>query len=146
MVRKLTVFLFNRRKRINKEYTLKLFEAFPELYRRRRKSLNEGMMSFVFECGDGWYDIIWHLSEDITRLANDARVEIPQVSQVKEKFGALRFYIGFKDNSISEPVHVLIREAERESTKTCEVCGAVGLLRNKQNWVRTTCEKHAISE
>ena len=44
--------------------------------------------SGFFECGNGWYPLIKDLITDLIELGWDK-----QTCQVKEKFGALRFYI-----------------------------------------------------
>ena len=44
--------------------------------------------SEFFECGNGWYPLIKDLITDLIELGWDK-----QTCQVKEKFGALRFYI-----------------------------------------------------
>jgi hypothetical protein len=59
----------------------------------------------------------------------------PRASQVKEKFGTLRFYL---DNGTQE-MYKLVREAERESAETCEDCGQRGEWR-QGGWVRTLCD------
>ena len=49
------------------EYTKKLFESFPLLYRGRFKSISENLMPFGFECNNGWFKIIWNLSKNIAK-------------------------------------------------------------------------------
>lgn len=56
-------------------------------------------------------------------------------SQVKEKFGTLRFYMSCETDEMSE----LIDRAEELSAKICETCGAPGELRN-DGWLRTMCD------
>jgi len=55
-------------------------------------------------------------------------------SQVKEKFGTLRFY----GNNFTDEMDKLVDAAERKSAKTCEYCGKPGKQRNG-GWVRTLC-------
>lgn len=64
---------------------------------------------------------------------------IPQVvaTQVKEKFGGLRFYY----NGGDEFIEGLVQMAEEFSYKICEKCGNAGKLRNK-GWIRTLCDEH----
>ena len=59
------------------------------------------------------------------------------VSQVKEKFGGLRFYIDYGDDTI----YGMIRMAESMSYRTCEVCGNPGEP-NSEGWISTRCETH----
>jgi len=70
--------------------------------------------------------------------------EIPEavhqvtVTQVKEKFGTLRFYYSGGDDAISG----MVRMAESMSSVTCEECGTPGRRRGG-GWVRTLCDTHA---
>jgi hypothetical protein len=63
----------------------------------------------------------------------------PQViaTQVKEKFGTLRFYYSGGDDVVSG----IERMAESMSAVTCETCGAPG-TQNTQGWIKTLCESH----
>jgi len=56
-------------------------------------------------------------------------------SQVKEKFGSLRFYT----NGFTDEMDKLVDEAECKSEETCEYCGKPGKRRN-DGWVRTLCD------
>jgi len=58
----------------------------------------------------------------------------PRASQVKEKFGGLRFYMTHG----TEEVYALISKAEALSCKTCEECGGPGEKR-AGTWIRTLC-------
>ena len=80
--------------------------------------------------GKGWADIVGRLFE----LCFEEGVA---VTQVKEKYGGLRFYVG----SATEQVLDTIDEAEQESYKVCEHCGEPGEPR-KGGWILTLCDKH----
>ena len=58
------------------------------------------------------------------------------VSQVKEKFGTLRFYCSGTDK-----IDQYVTMAEQLSAMTCELCGAPGKLDTTESWYRTLCEK-----
>jgi len=45
-----------------------------------------------FAHGDGWFDIVWRLCQDLEPLVAEAGQPF-EVLQVKEKFGGLRFYV-----------------------------------------------------
>lgn len=64
----------------------------------------------------------------------------PQViaSQVKEKYGTLRFYTMGGDDI----TWALESMAESMSARTCEVCGSPGKLLT-QGWFRSLCKTHA---
>lgn len=62
------------------------------------------------------------------------------VTQVKEKFGTLRFYAPGNDR-----IFRLINLAETMSAETCEDCGAYGKIR-EGSWIRVLCDKCAAPE
>jgi hypothetical protein len=68
----------------------------------------------------------------------DAKPRQVVASQVKEKFGTLRFYINGGDDYI----YGLISMAESMSSVTCEICGKPGTV-NGGSWLSTRCEEHA---
>lgn len=90
---------------------------------------------FGFECGDGWFDIIDNLC---TLLMIDETLT-PVATQVKEKFGTLRFYV----NEATDYQYELIDRAGDLSAHTCEVCGEPGKLRGDRSWIKALCEEHA---
>lgn len=59
------------------------------------------------------------------------------ISQIKEKFGGLRFYYDGGDNEISG----MVRMAESWAAHSCETCGDRGEQRSG-GWIRTLCDKH----
>lgn len=116
-----------------------LCRDFPLLYRDRRRSIMESCMGWGFECEDGWEPLLRRLSARLERLIEaQPEDERAAASQVKEKFGTLRFYL---DGGTDE-MYVAIREAEVESAVTCETCGAPGKLRGP-GWFIVACEEHA---
>ena len=92
--------------------------------------------NLYFECGEGWYQILKDLSDEITKLDPENKV---RVGQVKEKFGTLRYYL---DDGGSESIYKAITKAEKLSEFTCEVCGQPGKER-PSGWIKTLCDKHA---
>jgi len=96
-------------------------------------------MGLPFECGDGWFDLLYQLSKDIQALINSG-VEIPEfaVSQVKEKFGTLRYYYYGGSDEVSD----LVQKAEEASASICEVCGKPGACRKEGGWYSTLCDEH----
>jgi hypothetical protein len=61
----------------------------------------------------------------------------PHLVQVKEKFGALRFYINTGSDEIFKKIH----SYENQSYEICETCGEKGELR-LVGWYKTLCNKH----
>jgi len=122
------------------ELEQKLFKAFPKLYRQKDLSIRETAMCWGFSCGDGWYDIIWKLSEKIEKYNEEHKKEFKEpieAIQVKEKFGGLRFYTNYSTDEVDK----WIREAEDEAWKTCERCGIKENIVHTKGWIYTLCKK-----
>ena len=106
-----------------------LYDAFPTLYKQRHQG---------FECGDGWFQLLWDLSEKLTQFKG------VEVTQVKSKYGSLRYYYdtpaSMADN-VQVMVSDLVEEAEAKSAETCETCGEPGEL-YPVGWYYTACPKH----
>lgn len=128
---------------MNKQHTQKLIDDFPQLYRGHTDGAQTNLMCFGFECGDGWYNLIYQLSKEIDSIAKMEGLEgedYPKAFQVKEKFGGLRFSF---DNGVPKEVLDTVNRAEEISHKTCEVCGCAGSHRTRGFWVMTRCDEHA---
>jgi len=126
---------------MNRELDKKLCADYPKMFVNRNKSIQESCMSWGFECGDGWYDLINQLCSSIQRyIDQNQHLNIPQVTveQVKEKYGTLRFYTHGGDQLTDG----MIWFAENLSSKTCEVCGNKGELINDSGWYVTLCKEH----
>ena len=119
-------------------------------FMRRRASLKEQVKqgvigdlysAFGCECGDGWHGLLDSLCYEIERIYEEAGIPCRlHVTQVKQKFGSLRFYAtltGPKD--LSDKVSEVIQEAVDASEHICEECGRPGKLRHDA-WVRTQCD------
>ena len=85
-----------------------------------------------FGVKEGWFQLIKDLIVDLNKMGWDK-----QVTQVKEKFGGLRFYI----NSGIPEIHQRILQTETESYKICEICGEPGKPRTN-GWYQTLCDSH----
>lgn len=93
------------------------------------------LMTFRFECGDGWMPIIEDLFAKIDEEVKRANLTGFKVVQVREKFGGLVIYVD-RGNEI---IDTLIRTALRKAAKTCEDCGKPGRLREFNEWYSTQC-------
>jgi hypothetical protein len=121
---------------LNKKLEEELVVKHPTLYQQYGMSPQESCMCWGFECGNGWFDIIKTLSEQIEPLGAIAL-------QVKEKFGGLRFYYGVSEGNGDniEKIQEFIDKAEIESYKTCEQCGKEAKTdRSNRGWIVTVCE------
>ena len=121
-----------------------LVRTYPLLFADRNKSPVKTPMGCGFECGDGWFALLWRLGqvvEPILRyMTEDERKDIC-AAQVKEKFGTLRFYM----NRSTPEIDGIISDAEYESSVTCERCGEPGKAR-KGSWIKTRCDKCAAEK
>lgn len=127
---------------MNLNKTKILLEDFPELYKQSTLSPMETCMCWGFECGDGWFDLIYNLSKDIVNISKDI-----QAVQVKEKFGGLRFYWTGTNTTDEQNTKIdeLVEKAEMESYKICEKCGSKDGVKQTKEWIVTICKK-CISE
>ena len=101
--------------------------------------MTETAMCWGFSCGDGWFQILNQLCQNIQhhldwKNRGGEFVDQVVVDQVKEKFGTLRFYYTGGDEYISG----MVTMAEAMSGCTCEGCGNPG-DRHGGGWVRTLC-------
>ena len=114
-----------------------LKESFPDLYG------NVG-----FECGAGWWLILYDLGRYITWDVEKNGMAMPEVRQIKEKFGSLRFYAQHAEPDTKEgdynrgKLRGYISVHENLAARTCEVCGQPGEIRNDSGWYKARCEKH----
>ena len=58
---------------MNKENDDKLCAAFPLLYADRRGDIRQTAMAWGFDCGDGWFDLIWDMS---AKLEEEIKKEV----------------------------------------------------------------------
>lgn len=166
---------------MNNHYDRYLVKKYEPLYRERYLSETDTAMCWGFEVGDGWFNIINHLSYHLcynwlqakqryeytlSRLGKPLLGEkvvssspvvtldivekektkmqeeyekVPVATQVKEKFGTLRFYV----HRATPEQYAYINFAESMSAVTCEVCGGRG-KRNNSGWLYTRCKEHRL--
>lgn len=122
---------------MQEEKELELTNTFTRLYKKHHPLYPDNVpMSFSFECGDGWYQLLKDLSAKLEEeIAKQKNPDDFFAVQVKEKFGGLRFYM----SSETEEMSKFIDEAEKVADVTCEICGKPGTLRT-EGWMRTLCD------
>ena len=103
----------------------RLIKNFPEMYRPDE----------YLGVGDGWYSILWNLSQEVMDLCRERGEVPPKVLQVKEKFGALRIYFEYFVGDMGE----IVSKYERESLNICERCGKPGSTKGSTGWIKTLC-------
>lgn len=109
---------------VNNELEKRLLADFPFLYRGHDKPPGESSMCWGFECGDGWFQLIYQLSRNLTDHMEKTPSVAIEVTQVKSKFGGLRFDVIGADEACCK----LISEACEAATKLCELTGGDGQL------------------
>ena len=122
---------------MNRRNTAKLLRDFPNLYGGRRRSYMGGM-DFGFQCGDGWFNLLYKLSTEIkgTLMRNPSeKTKDYAIVNVKEKFGELRCHQVHGTPETSR----LILEAAWRSRAICEFCGKPGELRRGLR-AKTLCD------
>lgn len=96
--------------------------------------------------GDGWRDLVETAVGRIATAVAAAPSGSVGITQIKEKFGALRLYWQGRAG-LTDAAHAAIDEAislaEARSACTCETCGAEGRLYDNSGYVFTACDQHA---
>lgn len=93
-------------------------------------------IQFGIETGNGWYWLLDQLMGEIYQYCNTNDKKIPDIIQIKEKFGSLRFYIQGGD----EMIDGMIWLAESMSNNICEECGSIEKIGHTTGWIKTLCE------
>jgi len=114
-----------------------LIRKYPEFFEYLKDHKGPIMpIQFGFECDDGWYWLISALMETIHSYCKQNKKQYPNIVQVKEKFGGLRFYYHGGDKLIDGMVWL----AEHLSYKICETCGTTeNVIIDTEGWIYTKC-------
>ena len=84
----------------------KLAGRWPARFNLRGDTRHTGMVD-GFCHGDGWFDVLWRLCEELEPLVKEFEEQTGQrveVLQVKQKLGGLRFYVNHRTDAISERI------------------------------------------
>jgi hypothetical protein len=126
---------------INKKKSV-IMDKYPLLYADRNKPMQQTCMCWGLEVGEGWLPMIDELSakleEEIKQYIkeNPGLDYYPRASQVKEKFGGLRFYMMTSTDKMEE----IISEYEAKSETICESCGKPGDIKGG-GWLVCNCDE-----
>jgi len=105
-----------------------------------QQELNEKRQSdgwYGCSVNDGWRDIVLEADAMLEYIDPDYKI-----SQVKEKFGTMRYYFETDKEGIEMKImHAITEYAERKSRNTCEDCGEYGKIRGDIGWMLTLCDK-----
>ena len=88
-------------------------------------------------CREGWYPILEDLDKKLAWLDPEYKI-----AQVKEKFGALRFYFDTEAGATTRSImYDCVSAAEYKSSFTCEYCGTTATVKLREGgWVKTLCD------
>ncbi len=96
----------------------KLYERFPDLYREKTAPLESSKMAWGVQCGDGWYKLIYELSNKIAKIATEGEYS-PAISQIsRHEDGTL--YVDVRN--VSPPIADIVTTVRETSRLTCESC------------------------
>lgn len=155
---------------MKEELDKKLCDDFPIIYKDRHANMQTTCMCWGFSCGPGWFDLIYTLSSIINNVVENSKSnaiykykkdhsieydkdlsedvlkslkldeKMAVASQVKEKYGGLRFYHGSCGLTDEENATIdgAVSMAESMSHLICEECGNPGKT-NSFGWLQTLC-------
>ena len=129
---------------MKKELQEKLFNNYPGIFRQRGLDRTVTAMCYGISCGDGWYALIDTMCGNIKNRMENANRNKPEeehiiceATQVKEKWGGLRFYVQGSDSYIDG----IIDLAESMSYRICSECGNASVQNEKKRgWIYTLCD------
>ena len=101
-----------------------LCERYPKIFVDRHASRYETSMCWGFCVEDGWYDLIDILCQQLQQQVDQEALPQIVATQVKEKFGTLRFRV----RTPSPTQREVIRLAEAMSERICDICGRVAIF------------------
>jgi hypothetical protein len=134
---------------MKKELDEALCRDFPNLFRDRYGDPRDTALCWGFEVGDGWEPLIREAAAiceaEIVRMLKEHPEQTKEAmengylcaSQIKEKYGTLRFYL----SSGTDAMWKAVNAAEAKSCHTCERCGKPGKNRGER-WYYTACDEH----
>jgi len=124
---------------MEKRLQSKLFRKYPAIF-KLVKNKKEPIGQWGIECGTGWFWLIDNLCHLIQRHINNNRhlkTSQMEVTQIKNKFGELRFYNTGNDKSIERYINIF----SYLSRNICEQCGSTqDVAQNKHGWILTLCK------
>lgn len=137
---------------MNKELELKLVEKYPIILKDYGGDVKKTCMHWGMECGDGWCDLLDNLLGKLDFMSKHSGVQVV-ADQIKEKFGALRFYyhtVVNTDLNVSDYAEDIIDDivsrSESRSKYICETTGKDGVLCSRMGWMKTLCKEEADKE
>jgi len=139
---------------MNKNKQEKIYKRYPDIFKEKDLSCQETNMCWGIACGDGWEILIYAICNEIENIKRFYPGVNIVATQVKEKFGGLRFYYRLENNEsieyneceydrINAMVDGAISIAESLSYAICEKCGSTDQVKKHTNnmYIRSLCKK-----
>ena len=111
-----------------------------------RQEAGVSLENALLQVGPGWAPLIEELYLEMSNYPGIILV------QLKEKFGALRIYMGGTpdmdaqltlDATPTKDFYKIIQSIEKKSTTMCETCGNAGKVVNINGWLEAVCPEHS---
>lgn len=113
----------------------KLMNTFPKIFVQKDLSYAESCMCWGVEAPSSWFTLLYELCTKIQDRVDNHGLAQVEATQVKEKFGTLRFYY------IGGNIDDLVEEAELKSEKICAECGnEKNVKASPGGWINYLCE------
>jgi hypothetical protein len=119
--------------KVNEESSIFSSDEFSDI----RAYFDDGLDDTIW-CRDGWASIIRRCHDEL--FLKDPTYRI---SQIKEKFGSLRYYFTPSDMEKYREMGSVVLKYEIESENTCDICGQEGYIHKDGGYYRARCEEHA---
>ena len=134
---------------MNKALQEELFKNYPAIFRQKDLNKKITAMCYGIACGDGWYTLIDTMCGNIKNQMDNANRNKPEAehiiceaTQVKEKWGGLRFYVQGSNDYIDG----IIDLAESMSYLICSKCGNKTTPQKKRGWIYTLCDNCSTNQ
>lgn len=127
---------------LSEEFQSKLLERFPWAEARDHDGNGKGYLVPCW-CGDGWFQIIWNMLEELEQFCKTRVFPLNlQLLEIKEKYGGMRVDFGCGDTSsaILDRVYEIIEKYENLAEDTCESCGDKGKVYEVNGWLSAYCQ------
>lgn len=107
------------------ERDFQFFNRHPTVFRNTLGNDRSCVSAWGLEVGDGWIQLLDGLCADLARVIEAQGLDGFVVTQIKEKFGGLRFYTQGGNAETQD----LVNAAQDASWGICEQCGKPGKTR-----------------
>jgi DNA-directed RNA polymerase subunit RPC12/RpoP len=130
---KLQIFVPIDERQVSEE---KILKKYPKIFKQKNSPMTQTCMCWGLEVGLGWHWLVDILCSQLQWDIDRNNHEQIEATQVKEKFGTLRFYT----NGADKTQEGMISLVEFMSTYICEKCGSTENVTQTKGWIATLCK------